>query len=334
MPAINRLFDLNEADAAIIEIPQSTVFTNDLLVSIDGSDVEGHGPGEHAGPLTANGSPTVFVAYIPVNRIGDPDTCGHPRATGSPNVFVGDGNPTTDLPPPSSIFFRPDSPQVSGQQPYTKLNQVLSNPDQFNKPENAQSGAKPNFAGTPDNTETIVDTEPPVVCEGGGLSVIPFLQQCLNEAKEGKWRETGQFGKSSNPNILSMWRNIGLGYSSDQVPWCAGFACFAMKQSGMKFIKEPGAARLANRASEYEGQQVPLNEMRPGDLVLWNSGHVNFCYTANGGKYTFVGGNQMPGNAATPPVRDPKNDGDVTVSWPSGWTAARGGIVKVVRIVC
>lgn len=329
---IHRLGDVDEADAAIYSIPQSTVFANNLLVSIDGSDVEGHAPGEHASPVTANGSPTVFVTYIPVNRLGDPDSCGHPRIDGSPNVFVGDGNSTTELPPPIT-FAVPDSPQASGQQPYAKLNQVLSNPDQFFKPENAQSGAKPNFPGTPEEPQ-VGDSEPPVACEGGGLSVVSFLQQCLQEAKEGKWRETGQFGKSSNPNILSMWRNIGLGYSSDQVPWCAGFACFAMKQSGMKFIKEANAFRLANRASEYEGNQVPINEMKPGDLVLWGSGHVNFCYTANGGKYTFVGGNQMPGNAATPPVRDPKNDGDVTVSWPTGWTAARGGITKVVRINC
>lgn len=331
MPAIERLLDLNEADAPIIDIPQSTVFANDLLVSIDGSDVEGHGPGEHASPLTANGSPTVFVAYIPVNRIGDPDTCGHPRATGSPNVFVGDGNSTVELPPPIA-FAVPDSPPVNNQ-PYGKLPQVLANPDQFYKPENAQSGAKPNFPGTPEEPQ-VEDTEPPVTCEGGGTTVVPFLSQCLAEAKQGKWRESGQYGRPSNPNIVAMWRNVGYDYTSDQVPWCAGFACFAMKQSGLKFVKEHNAFRLASRASEYEGRQVPTSEMKPGDLVLWGSGHVSFCYTANGGRYTFVGGNQMPGANADPPVRDPKNDGDVTISWPGGWTAANGGVTKVIRIEC
>jgi uncharacterized Zn-binding protein involved in type VI secretion len=89
MPAAHRLNDPDEAGAAINSIPQSTVFINDQLASIDGSDVDGHGTGEHSGPQTANGSPTVFIGGIPVNRQGDADTCGHPRADGSPDVFVG-----------------------------------------------------------------------------------------------------------------------------------------------------------------------------------------------------------------------------------------------------
>ena len=88
MPEVHRLTDPNEADAPIIEVVQQTVFANNLLVSVDGSQVEGHGSGEHAAPLTANGSQNVFINNIPVNRLGDPDTCGHPRAQGSPDVFV------------------------------------------------------------------------------------------------------------------------------------------------------------------------------------------------------------------------------------------------------
>jgi len=30
----------------------------------------------------------VFINNIPVNRRGDPDSCDHPRAQGSPDVFV------------------------------------------------------------------------------------------------------------------------------------------------------------------------------------------------------------------------------------------------------
>jgi uncharacterized Zn-binding protein involved in type VI secretion len=88
MPEVHRLTDPNTAGAPIVEVIQQTVFANNLLVSIDGSPVEGHGPGEHAGPLTANGSLNVFINGIPVNKLGDPDTCGHPRAQGSPDVFV------------------------------------------------------------------------------------------------------------------------------------------------------------------------------------------------------------------------------------------------------
>jgi hypothetical protein len=167
---------------------------------------------------------------------------------------------------------------------------------------------------------------------------LGFLGQCLQEAKTGAWRETGQDGKPSNQNILNMWKNIGIGYNSDQVPWCAGFACFAMKQSGMKWIRDANAFNLANKLGsgtvDPNYKTVSVSEMKPGDLVLWGSGHVSFCYTANNGRYTFVGGNQLPGKNADPPVRDPKRDGDVTISWPTGWSPSSGGITKVVRLDC
>lgn len=87
MPAAQRLNDKDSGGGAINSIPQGTVFINDQLVSVNGSDVEGHG--RHSSTKTANGSPTVFVGNVPVNRQGDEDECGHKREDGSPNVFVG-----------------------------------------------------------------------------------------------------------------------------------------------------------------------------------------------------------------------------------------------------
>jgi uncharacterized Zn-binding protein involved in type VI secretion len=91
MPEVHRLTDDNTAGAPITHTAQSTVFSNNLLVGVDGSNVAGHGPGKHAHPLTANGSTDVFIENIPVNRKGDKDTCGHPRNNGSPDVFVNGG---------------------------------------------------------------------------------------------------------------------------------------------------------------------------------------------------------------------------------------------------
>lgn len=88
MPQVHRLTDDNTAGAAIVSVIQSSVYTNYLLTSVDGSPVEGHGLGEHTSPITANGSANVFIEYIPVNRQGDVDTCGHPRDSGSPDVFA------------------------------------------------------------------------------------------------------------------------------------------------------------------------------------------------------------------------------------------------------
>lgn len=88
MPEVHRLTDPNTAGAPIIEVIQKTVFANNLLVSVDGCPVASHGIGIHNSPVTANGCQTVFINYIPVNDRGDPDTCGHPRAQGSPDVFT------------------------------------------------------------------------------------------------------------------------------------------------------------------------------------------------------------------------------------------------------
>lgn len=232
--------------------------------------------------------------------------------------------------PESTLFERPDSPQAKDQHPYIPP----ANPPTAE--ENAASGAKPGATG--DTDAPPVQDQPETKCESGNANVIGFLGKCLQEAKTGTWRETGQGGKPSNPNILNMWTNIGLGFKSDQVPWCAGFACFAMKQSGMKWVRDAGAKNLANKLAsgsvDSNYKEVSVGEMQPGDLVLWGSGHVNFCYSKQGNKYTFVGGNQAPGRAAEPPVRDPNNDGDVTVSWPGGWTPAQGGVTKVVRLKC
>jgi uncharacterized Zn-binding protein involved in type VI secretion len=89
MPEVHRLGDPNDAGAPITSTLQQTVFANNSLVSVDGSQVEGHGLPPHAAPVTANGSQTVFINNIPVNKTGDNDTCGHARASGSPDIFVG-----------------------------------------------------------------------------------------------------------------------------------------------------------------------------------------------------------------------------------------------------
>jgi len=88
MPQVHRQFDTNTAGAEITEVIQSSVYVNNLLASVDGSFVQGHGRGRHSRPLTANGSNNVFIENIPVNRQGDDDTCGHSRNIGSSDVYI------------------------------------------------------------------------------------------------------------------------------------------------------------------------------------------------------------------------------------------------------
>ena len=91
MAAAQRNGDANTGGGVINSIPQSTVFVNSKLVSVNGSKGTGHGIGIHAANAwdTANGSSTVFAGGIAINRTGDADTCTHARAGGSDDVFVG-----------------------------------------------------------------------------------------------------------------------------------------------------------------------------------------------------------------------------------------------------
>jgi len=86
-----RMTDANTGGGTIISVPQSTVYANSKLLSVNGSSVSSHGTGLDVHPVlpTANGSSTVFAGGTAVNRTGDADSCGHTRAGGSSDVYVG-----------------------------------------------------------------------------------------------------------------------------------------------------------------------------------------------------------------------------------------------------
>ena len=90
MPKVARMGDVNSGGGIIQTIPQSTVFANGKLISVNGSRGSGHAPGILAlnAWVTSNGSTTVFIEGIPVNDEGDADDCTHVRVDGSTNVFT------------------------------------------------------------------------------------------------------------------------------------------------------------------------------------------------------------------------------------------------------
>ena len=91
MASAQRKTDANTGGGTISSVPQSTVYANSKLLSINGSSVTTHGtdPAVHSGATTANGSSTVFAGGTAVNREDDNDTCGHARDGGSSNVNIG-----------------------------------------------------------------------------------------------------------------------------------------------------------------------------------------------------------------------------------------------------
>ena len=91
MAAVQRKTDANTGGGTISSTPQSTVFANSKLVSVNGSSVTTHGtdPAVHSGTVTANGSDTVKVGILGVNRDTDVDSCTHVRTGGYDKVKVG-----------------------------------------------------------------------------------------------------------------------------------------------------------------------------------------------------------------------------------------------------
>ena len=188
-------------------------------------------------------------------------------------------------------------------------------PNEFYKPAAAADGVKGNYAPVDDETTTTGT----VSVTTSSSDIVPFLTQALSDAGKGFWRETGQGGKPSNVNITNIWKNLGYPESgpwiSDQTAWCMGFINFALKCSGYKYVQTASAAAITTNPERWNATQVPKDQAQPGDIAFWNYRHVNFVYTANNGKYSFVGGNQSPKASNNP------NDGDVTNSWPNGTTA-------------
>ena len=91
MAAAQRYSDANTGGGTISSVPQSTVYANSKLLSVNGSSVTTHGvdPAVHSGTVTANGSSTVFANSLAVNRTGDVDSCTHTRTGGSDDVNIG-----------------------------------------------------------------------------------------------------------------------------------------------------------------------------------------------------------------------------------------------------
>jgi len=84
--------DANDGGGVITSVNQSTVFSNDLLNSVDGSIGTTHSPilPDHIAGLwfTDEGAIDVTAEDIPMNHEFNTDTCGHIRLEGSNNVFI------------------------------------------------------------------------------------------------------------------------------------------------------------------------------------------------------------------------------------------------------
>jgi hypothetical protein len=203
-------------------------------------------------------------------------------------------------------------------------------PNQYYNASAAADGVKGNYAGTVDDATTASGAVSTISTDTTFSSLVPFLSKCLDEAAQGKWRETGQGGKPSNPTITGVWQNLGYPSSSpwttDQTAWCMGFVNFGLKSCGYRYFQTASAAAITTNPEKWNAVQVPKDQAQPGDIAFWSYRHVNFVYTAQNGKYTFVGGNQTPSGGKNNP-----DDGDITKSYPSGTGANNANWVSCWR---
>lgn len=90
-----RVGDKNSAGGVIVT-GNPTVLVNNRPVAVLGSPVTPHpccgkspACAPHCAAKTTTTNYTVLVNGKPITTVGDIDTCGHPRASGSFNVIVG-----------------------------------------------------------------------------------------------------------------------------------------------------------------------------------------------------------------------------------------------------
>jgi predicted chitinase len=238
-----------------------------------------------------------------------------------PNQFGYLSTPVRPSPPVSK-----GNPIIEAENEAVAANYV-KNPTQYYNPDAEKNGVKANLPPTPKDTGAGQSLKAPT--PAGDIPV--FLQKQLDlTAQSGHWKETGMGGNASNQNILRIWSDLGFPnqsyWKSDQTPWCMGFVAWTLKQCGYRYYQTASARAIRESTSKFGATQVDIASAQPGDIVLWDFSHVNFVYTAQNGKLSFVGGNQGGKAKDNNP-----NSGDCTVSWPSGWTSSKGGIVGIWR---
>ena len=292
----------------------NTVFTNNKKTAHEGSiTMKGNG--------IVEGATTVFVENKPIARAGDLVANEGAILQGSRNVFASD------------ILAAAVNIEVV-RTIATTTTEYIGNPKKYDNATAEANGVKRYFNAPVGSVST--ETRAPVA---SAIDIIPWLEERLAEADKGQWRETGQGGKPSNPRITNIWTDLGFSRSSpwntDQTAWCAGFVNYTLKNAGYRWAPEAGVAGFQNNPKRWNATVVSIKDAAPGDIVIWNFGHVNFLYQISDGKYSFVGGNQTP-KAVAGQINNP-NDGDLTVAWGGltgktpQWTPSRGGITLILR---
>jgi len=268
-------------------------------------------------PQSQTGNPGISDVYHSGNVYANNVAVALWLAPGASATFVG------SYPSPTLSFPNAETVAASA----AVVDSYVANPSQFYNASAEADGVKANYAGTPDDgtTSTGVISPSPTSAD-----IVPFLQKCLEEAGRGMWRETGQGGKPSNPNITNIWKDLAYPsagmWTTDQTAWCMGFVNYALKSSGYRYVQTASARALPDNPGRWNATPIPKEQAQPGDIAFWSYRHVNFVYTAANGKFSFCGGNQTPKGGKNNP-----DDGEITNSYPGGTSASNPNWVSCWR---
>ena len=245
------------------------------------------------------------------------------------------------IPPSKAVTKNPAKPKAETDQSKKDDEAAAKKTDDYTAAQNdkgqnpykneeaAKDGIKENYPGTPEDKD--IANKEPQKSDNPKADITSTLDKRLAEAAEGKWRETGQGGKESNQNITGMWKDLGFpdsgAWKSDQTPWCAGFVNSVLKESGYDYVQTASAKAIEQNPEKWNATRVNPADARPGDIAVWKQSHVNFVYKNDGGKLSFVGGNQSPQTSNRNP-----NDGDVTISYKNGTSPNNPNISSIWRV--
>lgn len=168
----------------------------------------------------------------------------------------------------------------------------VANPDKYKNPEAEAAGVNPVRGPEPKVPETSSQ-----ISGAKATDIQAFLTKQLELDKEGYWCERAMKSKTiagSNPNIIGMWKDLGLlsSVSSDQIPWCAIFVNWTLKQCNYRYVSTPTAFAIHNNPEKWKATKV-TGDVLPGDVIVWTYSHVSFVYDVKpDGSFNCVGGNQ------------------------------------------
>lgn len=223
---------------------------------------------------------------------------------------------------PSPVVYIPPEMEADNARAVADF---IANPDRYTSPEAEAAGVNPVRGPEPKIPETSSQ-----ISGGKPTDIQAFLARQLELAKEGYWSERAMSSKKladSNPAIVAMWKDLGLASvcSSDQVPWCAVFVNWVLKQCNYRYVSTATAFAIHNNPEKWKATKV-TGDVLPGDIIVWTYSHVSFVYDVRpDGKFNCVGGNQGGNN----PKNNNPTGGLVTINY-SSYTSSSNGSIKAI----